>query len=206
MWGRLKEVCVGAAEGGVWRAGAWRQAGRQADRYRAWAQAGHRGIVGSWRSDVRPAMDGEACSADGSPTFRSRNLNTLPPHNHECNPPHTHTHTHTQTQLLGPSAEELIHTFCVVPRHNLVYDDVLAAAPSASDMAAMVAAAAEAAEKAAGGDSAAAAAAAAAATEPLRRVVPAEGITVRDCMRAWARPWGQACQPARYTTPTSRTR
>ncbi|PNW71926.1 hypothetical protein CHLRE_16g671500v5 [Chlamydomonas reinhardtii] len=82
-------------------------------------------------------------------------------------------------ELLGPSAEELIHTFCVVPRHNLVYDDVLAAAPSASDMAAMVAAAAEAAEKAAGGDSAAAAAAAAAATEPLRRVVPAEGITVK---------------------------
>eukprot|EP00198_Chlamydomonas_reinhardtii_P002637 XP_001691973.1 predicted protein [Chlamydomonas reinhardtii] len=41
-------------------------------------------------------------------------------------------------ELLGPSAEELIHTFCVVPRHNLVYDDVLAAAPSASDMAAMV--------------------------------------------------------------------
>ncbi|KAG2435828.1 hypothetical protein HXX76_007023 [Chlamydomonas incerta] len=80
-------------------------------------------------------------------------------------------------ELLGPSAEELIHTFCVVPRHNLVYDDILAAAPPASDMAGMAAAAAEAAEKA-GGDGAAAAAVAA-TTAALRRVVPPEGVTVK---------------------------
>ncbi len=32
-------------------------------------------------------------------------------------------------QLVGPSAEQLIHTFCVVPRHNLVYDDLLGRCP-----------------------------------------------------------------------------
>ncbi|EFJ41512.1 hypothetical protein VOLCADRAFT_98509 [Volvox carteri f. nagariensis] len=72
-------------------------------------------------------------------------------------------------ELVGHSAEDLIHTFCVVPRHNLVYDDLLARAPSAEDLAALGVGGA-------GGDDGAAAAA---APPSLRRLVPPEGITVR---------------------------
>ncbi|PNH03609.1 hypothetical protein TSOC_010316, partial [Tetrabaena socialis] len=67
---------------------------------------------------------------------------------------------------VGASAEELIHTFCVVPRHHLIYDDLLARAPSAEDVAA---------DNSSGGGGGGGGAAAAA----LRRLLPPEGVTVQ---------------------------
>ncbi|GLI67400.1 hypothetical protein VaNZ11_011586, partial [Volvox africanus] len=64
---------------------------------------------------------------------------------------------------VGTSAEELIHTFCVVPRHNLVYEDLLARAPSAEELAVL--------EGAGSGTTL--------AQSSLRRLIPPEGITVR---------------------------
>ncbi|KAG2498198.1 hypothetical protein HYH03_003952 [Edaphochlamys debaryana] len=97
-------------------------------------------------------------------------------------------------EIVGPSAEELIHTFCIVPRHNMVYDDLLARAPSAEEMAAMAAADAAAADAAAAAASASGPGDAAPATgtapgasgggggalaAALRRLIPEAGLTVK---------------------------